>query len=98
MTWLTCASTLPGRFGPFAGSTAEAAAAGQPNYPGVESASVPPASYPNFAGKHAEDAMFSAADFTAYLRQTGALEHGPAPAGVIICYQRSLYDHVLRAD
>ena len=28
-----------------------------------------PASYPNFAGKHAEEAMFTPADFAAYLRR-----------------------------
>jgi hypothetical protein len=31
-------------------------------------------SYPNFAGKHAEEAIFSAADFAAYLRRIGALD------------------------
>jgi len=56
------------------------------------------ASYPNFAGKHAEEALFTAADFTAYLRRVGALDDGPAPPGVILCYQRRLYDHVLRAE
>jgi uridine phosphorylase len=55
-------------------------------------------SYPNFAGKHAEEALFTAADFTAYLRQAGALGDGPAPPGAILCYQRSLYDHVLQAE
>jgi uridine phosphorylase len=59
---------------------------------------VPAASYPNFAGKHAGEALFTAADFTAYLRRVGALGDDPAPAGVVICYQRSLYDHVLRAE
>ena len=39
-------------------------------------------SYPNFAGKHAEEALFTAADFTAYLRQAGALADGPAPPSV----------------
>ncbi|MGD0063625.1 MAG: nucleoside phosphorylase [Streptosporangiaceae bacterium] len=59
---------------------------------------MPGASYPNFAGKHAEEALFTAADFIAYLRQTGALGDDQAPAGVIICYQRSLHDHVLRTE
>ena len=59
---------------------------------------MPAASYPNFAGKHAEEALFTAADFTAYLREVGALGDGQAPAGVVICYQRSLYDHVLRTE
>jgi uridine phosphorylase len=56
------------------------------------------ASYPNFAGKHAEEAIFSPADFVAYLRQAGALTAVEPPAGVVFCYQRSLYNHVLRTE
>jgi uridine phosphorylase len=56
------------------------------------------ASYPNFAGKHAEEAMFTPADFAAYLRRVGALESYQPPAGVVLCYQRSLYNHVLHAE
>jgi uridine phosphorylase len=56
------------------------------------------ASYPNFAGKHAEEAMYTAADFIAYMRGVGAFAEGEAPAGAVLCYQRSLYDHVLRAE
>jgi len=59
---------------------------------------MPAASYPNFAGKHAEEAIFTPADFTAYLRQVGALEDYRAPAGVVLCYQRSLYNHVLQLE
>ncbi len=59
---------------------------------------MPGVSYPNFEGKHAEEALFTAADFIAYLRRTGTLGDEQAPAGVIICYQRSLHDHVLRAE
>ena len=59
---------------------------------------VPTASYPNFAGKHAGEALFTAADFMAYLRRVGARGDEPTPAGVVLCYQRSLYDHVLRAE
>jgi uridine phosphorylase len=59
---------------------------------------VPDASYPNFAGKHAGEALHTAADFVAYLRRVGARGDERAPAGVIMCYQRSLYDHVLRAE
>jgi uridine phosphorylase len=53
--------------------------------------------YPNFAGKHAEEALFSPADFIAYQRRAGT---GPAaaPASVILCYQRRLYEHVLREE
>jgi len=56
------------------------------------------ASYPNFAGKHAEEAMFTPADFATYLRRAGALDSYQAPAGVVWCYQRSLYNHVLQAE
>jgi uridine phosphorylase len=56
------------------------------------------ASYPNFAGKHAEEAMFTPADFAAYLRRAGALDSYQPPAGVVLCYQRSLYHHVLQAE
>ncbi len=59
---------------------------------------MPTASYPNFAGKHAGQALFTAADFLAYLRQAGAVDDEAAPGGAVLCYQRSLYDHVLRAD
>ena len=56
------------------------------------------ASYPNFAGKHAEEAIFTPADFAAYLRRVGALESYQPPAGVVLCYQRSLYNYVLQAE
>ncbi len=56
------------------------------------------ASYPNFAGKHGEEAIFTPADFAAYLRRVGALEAYEAPAGAVLCYQRSLYNHVLRIE
>lgn len=59
---------------------------------------MPTPSYPNFAGKHAEQALFSAADFVAYQRQVGALDDREVPGGAVLCYQPSLYDHVLRAE
>jgi len=55
-------------------------------------------SYPNFAGKHAGEALFTASDFLAYLRRVGARDDAPGPAGAVLCYQRSLYDHVLRTE
>jgi uridine phosphorylase len=55
-------------------------------------------SYPNFPGKHAEEAIFTAADFAAYSRRARGLDDGEAPPGVVICYQRSLYQRVLRAE
>ena len=59
---------------------------------------MPAPSYPNFAGKHAGQAIFTAADFLAYLRQAGGLDDEVAPRGAVLCYQRSLYDRVLRAE
>jgi uridine phosphorylase len=59
---------------------------------------VPESSYPNFAGKHAGQALFTAADFLAHLRRVGVRDDAASPAGVVLCYQRSLYDHVLRAE
>jgi uridine phosphorylase len=64
----------------------------------VELASVPAASYPNFAGKHAEEAIFTPADLAAYLRRVGAIGTRAAPQGVVLCYQRSLYTYVLRRE
>ena len=54
--------------------------------------------YPNYAGKHAEEAMFTPADFVAYLRRVGALGEYEPPDGIVLCYQRSLFDHVLSAE
>jgi uridine phosphorylase len=54
--------------------------------------------YPNFPGKHAEEAIFTAADFAAYVRRVRGLDDGEAPPGVVICYQRALYQRVLRAE
>ena len=51
---------------------------------------MPTPSYPNFAGKHAEQALFSAADFVAYQRQVGALDDREVPGGAVLCYQPSL--------
>ena len=66
--------------------------------PGVQSASVATGGYPNFPGKHAEEAIFTAADFVDYLRRARGLDVGDAPPTVVICYQRSLYQRVLRAE
>ena len=50
---------------------------------------MPTPSYPNFAGKHAGQALYTAADFVAYLRRVGALDDGPVPGGAVLCYQPS---------
>ena len=56
-------------------------------------------SYPNFPGKHAEKALYDPADFVAYLHKSGASAAAvPAPPSVVMCYQRSLYEHALRAE
>jgi uridine phosphorylase len=57
-----------------------------------------PAMYPNYAGKHAEEAMFSPADFAAYLRRVGMLGDYEPPEGIVLCYQRSLLDHILKTE
>ena len=54
--------------------------------------------YPNFAGKHAHDSFITPADVVAYRRRTGLAEEAPAPAGIVLCYQRWLYEHVLAAE
>lgn len=56
------------------------------------------ASYPNFAGKHDQDAFFNPADFVAYMRSQGRLDGYEAPVGIILCYQRALFDHVLSSE
>jgi hypothetical protein len=57
-----------------------------------------PATYPNYAGKHAEEAMFTPADFAAYLRRVGMLGDYDPPDGIVLCYQRSLLDHILKTE
>jgi len=44
--------------------------------------------FPNFAGKHALDAFFTAQDLVAYHRGSGRLPEDLGLAGVIFCYQR----------
>lgn len=52
--------------------------------------------YPNFAGKHAEDPFFSGAEYIEYAKRVGRIPVDlVAPDGVIVCYQRSIYEHVL---
>jgi uridine phosphorylase len=52
--------------------------------------------FPNFEGKHAHDAFFSAKDFLDYRRSQGRLPDFQVPEAVIFCYQSSLYEHVLQ--
>ncbi len=50
--------------------------------------------FPTFAGKHAEDAFISPADFIAYQRGSGRLPDIPAVGGLILTYQPALLDEV----
>ncbi len=50
--------------------------------------------FPNFAGKHAEDAFFSPADFIAYRRPQGQLPDIPEVGGLILVYQPALLEAV----
>ncbi len=60
---------------------------------------MPGSSFPNFAGKHAEEPVFTAAEFVRYLKEVGHLSDYQRPtAGVVLCYQRRLYDHVIAAE
>jgi uridine phosphorylase len=56
------------------------------------------ASYPNFAGKHDKEAFFNPEDFVAYLRRNGRLDDYRPPAVIILCYQRSLFEYILRLE
>jgi uridine phosphorylase len=51
--------------------------------------------YPNLAGKHAHDALFSPADFLAYARAHGLLDGAPPPEAVLLCYQPQLVRRLL---
>lgn len=50
--------------------------------------------FPNFAGKHAEDAFFSPADYIDWRRAQGTLPEFPDLGGLILTYQQSLFDAV----
>ncbi|MCX7775810.1 MAG: nucleoside phosphorylase [Spirochaetaceae bacterium] len=51
---------------------------------------------PRFPEKFNDEPLFRADAFLAYLEKVGvALSHRPAPDGVIISYQKSLFDHVV---
>ncbi len=54
--------------------------------------------FPNTEGKHAYDPLFSAAEAIAYRRRSGQWKDFAAPPAVIICYQRSLLQHILSTE
>ncbi len=51
--------------------------------------------YPNFAGKQALQAVFSAADSIEYRRSAGRQSQFSAPASAIVCFQRNLHAWIL---
>jgi uridine phosphorylase len=51
--------------------------------------------YPNLAGKHAHDALFSPGDFLAYARAHGLVDGAPPPEAVLLCYQPQLARRLL---
>jgi uridine phosphorylase len=52
--------------------------------------------YPNYEGKHAHDALTEPADFVRYWTEQGVLPAGfVPPAGVVVLYQRRLFDAVI---
>lgn len=54
--------------------------------------------YPNFAGKHAHDALLEPSAFVRYWTAQGLLPASyTAPAGVVVLYQQRLFDAVIRA-
>ena len=43
--------------------------------------------FPNLAGKHAHDALFSPSEFLAYARAHGLVDPAPPPRAALLCYQ-----------
>lgn len=50
---------------------------------------------PRFPEKYSSRPFFNPEDFLAYMRKMGALSGEPAPRGVILGYQKSLFDYVV---
>jgi uridine phosphorylase len=55
-------------------------------------------SFPNFPDKHRQTALFTPAQYVEYLRSIGRLDPTPVPERILLCYQRSLYEHILRTE
>lgn len=51
--------------------------------------------FPNFAGKHAHDALFNPRDFIDYMQRQQILPVIQMPQSIIFCYQRDLLRHIL---
>ncbi len=53
-------------------------------------------SFPNLKNKYARVPLFSPKDFLVYLKKVGRYPDFKAPRGIILCYQRSLLEYVLK--
>jgi uridine phosphorylase len=51
--------------------------------------------FPNFAEKHAQEALFTASDFLEYLHQSGLLPEIPAPDAAVLLYQPEVLSALL---
>lgn len=54
--------------------------------------------FPNFAGKHAHDALFNPQDFIGYVQQRLPHPAPPMPQSIIFCYQNQLLRHILAME
>jgi uridine phosphorylase len=54
--------------------------------------------FPNFADKHAQDALFHPQDYVAYLRRQQFLPDLPMPGSIIFCYQRPLLRRIVAQE
>ncbi|MDD2805629.1 MAG: nucleoside phosphorylase [Elusimicrobiales bacterium] len=52
--------------------------------------------FPNLKNKHSRGALFSPGDFMAYLKRVGRYPRFRSPHGMILCYQASLMDYILK--
>jgi uridine phosphorylase len=52
--------------------------------------------FPNFPGKHGEDSMIEPADYVAYMRRIQRFPTFRMPESVVLCYQRSLMEHIVK--
>src|SRR3989344_5766065 len=51
--------------------------------------------FPNLKDKHSFDSMFTPSEFMNYQKKRGKYPKFKTPEGVILCYQKSLMEHIL---
>jgi len=54
--------------------------------------------FPNFEGKHAQDALVSPREFLDYLHREGFYPEFAMPERVVMCYQESLFRYILASE